>query len=355
MTAYSPVTPTALQQGTATPPDPRRRAYVTFLMFNDSYLPGCLMAAYGLQRQQSRSERVCVVTSDISERARAALSIVYDRVVEVKNTPIPEHHEAGSTAKPRTGSARVVSAALTRFACLRLGPDGDLGCSYEKVAMIDADLLPVRDFDKLWTLEAPAGIINERREHMAEIDEHGRLVVRPESLKTAEWVWHDVYGALCPHGTPIPREITDRVAVDYDNFGVNASLLIVEPSMMVYDDFMQWVSRSEIRELVTDHWSWTDQQAATLYWSGQWTSVDPSFSTFYGYPSVDLARGLHFAGVKPWLWRKKGFERRLLRFPDYRFWGEVFVEMLDRFPALRDHANLNRLERKISSVLERGP
>jgi hypothetical protein len=213
-----------------------------------------------------------------------------------------------------------LSAAFTCFACLRLGSDGDLGCSYEKVAMIDADLLPVRDFDTLWTLPAPAGIINERREHMVELDEFGRLVERPEALETGKWVWHDSYGETCPHGAPKPREITDRVAINYDNYGVNASLLVVDTSMAVYDDFLRWVSTDEIRDLANHHWSWTDQQAATLYWSGQWTSIDPSFSMFYGYPSIDLARGLHFAGVKPWSWRKKGFNRRLLRFPDYRLW-----------------------------------
>lgn len=332
-------------------PEPERRAFVTFLMFNDSYLAGCLMAAYGLVRQGSDSHRVCVVTSDISEKAKATLSILYDRVVEVENTPVPELRTDVTGAGPRTGSARVLGAALTRFACLRLGRDGDLGCDYDKVAMIDADLLPVRDFDQLWSLPAPAGIINERREHMAEIDERGRLIVRPESLRSGQWVWHDVYQSICPHGSPIPREITDRVATDHSNYGVNASLLLVEPSVQVYDDFMRWVARRDIRDLVATHWSWTDQQAATLYWSGCWTSVDPSFSTFYGYPSIDSARGLHFAGIKPWSWRKKGFERRLVRFADYRLWGEQFVEMLEHTPRLRDHVGLRRLEDRIRSVL----
>jgi hypothetical protein len=60
---------------TEAPPGPRARAYVTFLMFNDSYLPGCLLATYGLQRQRSRADLVCVVTTDVCERARAALRL----------------------------------------------------------------------------------------------------------------------------------------------------------------------------------------------------------------------------------------------------------------------------------------
>jgi len=323
---------------------------VTFLMFNDSYLPGCLMAAYGLREQQSPSRSACVVTPDISSQARNALEALYDDVLEVDYIPVPTQADSIRSSGTRTGSARVEQGALTRFASLRLGRDGDLGGSFEKVVLIDADVLPIRDFDTLWALPAPAGIINERREHMVELDQDGSLVVRPE---TSTWIWHDVYGAICPHGAPIPREITDRVAVDPRNFGVNGSLILLEPSLAGYEDFMQWVTTPEIGGYLRD-WPWIDQQAATLYWSGRWTSVDPSFSTLYGYPSLELARGLHFAGIKPWSWRKKGFERRLLKFPDYRLWGTLYAEMLDAVSELREHAGLRRVEREIRTVLE-GP
>jgi hypothetical protein len=343
-----PLTPTQ------TLPRPEHRAFVTFLMFNDSYLPGCLMAAFGLREQGSPSRRACVVTRDISSQARDALDALYDTVVEVEYIPIPADAGSKGLSATRTGSARVEQGALTRFASLRLGRDGDLGCSFEKVVLIDADVLPVREFDQLWTLSAPAGIINERREHMVEIGRDGSLVVRPETRETSKWIWHDVYGSICPHGAPIPREITDRVAVDHQNFGVNGSLLLIEPSMAGYENFMRWVSTPEINRHVRSHWPWTDQQAATLYWSGHWTSVDPSFSTLYGYPSLELARGLHFAGIKPWSWRKKGFERRLQKFPDYRLWGTLYARMLDVVPELCQHAGLRRIEREIRTVLE-GP
>jgi hypothetical protein len=338
-------------QGNLVPPNPKKRAFVTFLIFNDSYLPGCLMAAYGLSRQASPSDRVCVVTPDISKRARAALSVLYDHVIEVENTPLPRTENDLLKGSPRTGSARVLDAALTRFACLRLGSDGDLGSSYEKIVMIDADLLPIRDFESLWRLRGPAGVINESREHMVEIGEGGNLVVRPESLKSGKWVWHDIYGETCPHGSSIPESLTNRVMVQHDNYGVNASLLVIEPSMSTYADFMHWISTPDISDLATQRWRWTDQQAATLYWSGKWTSVDPSFSTLYGYPSIELARGLHFAGVKPWSWRKKGFTRRLLRFPDYQLWGEVFVEMLTTFPELAEYSGLRRIRVETESAL----
>lgn len=332
-------------------PPAHRRAFVTFLMFSDSYLPGCLMAAYGLLRQGSHSDRVCMVTEQVSDRAREALLLLYDRVLPVEEMGVPRDGTAPTLGSPRTGSARVTGAELTRFAALRLGPDGDYGTAYEKVINIDADLLPMRDFEQLWRTPTPAGIINERREHMADIDPQGRLIPRPEALETQEWVWHEIYGDQCPPGAPIPREITDRVAVDVQNYGVNASLLVIEPSMDTYQDFLRWIAEGEAHRLARDRWPWTDQQAATLYWSGAWTSLDPSYSMFYGYPSIDLARGLHYAGVKPWSWRKRGFARRLTRFPDYTLWGQRFLEMVHELPHLRTLGGLRRLERVLRDTL----
>ncbi len=314
-----------------------------FLMFNDSYLPGALTAAYGLRKQASPSKRVCVVTPEITDKARRMLRTIFDDVVEILPIGAPDDMDDGAPQELRTGSARVQSAVLTRFASLLLGPGGGLDRSYKKVVVIDADLLPLRDFEDLWTLRAPAGIINEHRSHMAEIDDNGELIVRPESLATGEWVWHDVYGDIAPHGAPIPAEITNRVASDFDNYGVNASLVILEPSVETYQRFMAWAATDDIRPLIRRRWKWVDQQAATLFWSGEWTNVDASYSAFYGYPSLEMARGLHFAGVKPWSWRKKGFLRRMRRFPDYRYWSEVFLEMVDQIPELGEHGGLRKL------------
>ena len=332
-------------------PEPENRAFVVFLMFNDSYLPGALTAAYGLEQQGSYSRRVCAVTAEITEKAREMLAVLFDDIVEVEPIGAPDAPTSDDSRLVRTGSARVQGAVLTRFASLRMGPDGDLGRSYDKVVVIDADLLPMRDFEDLWELPAPAGIINERRAHLAEIDEDGELVIHPESLQTGEWIWHEIYGEVCPHGTTIPKEITDRVATDPTNYGVNASLVVVEPSMETYRDFMQWAATPQILPLIRSDWPWVDQQAATLYWSGEWTNVDASYSVFYGYPSIEQARGLHFAGVKPWSWRKKGFLRRLERFPDYRYWAEVYVDMMQTHPSLRGHGGLRKVGDNLKAAL----
>lgn len=317
-----------------------RRAYVTFLMFSDSYLPGCLMTAYGLRRQRTRARLVCMVTADVTAGAREALRALYDDVVPVDELNPPRDEQ---------GSRQFVPRVFTRFNALRLGPDGGLARDYRKVVLLDADLLPLRDYDDLWELPAPAGLINERRDHVVELDADG-CIVQPEGPS----VWHRVYGSVCPHGAPIPREITDRVGTDHTNRGINGSLFVFEPSAAEYEAFRSWIASPGIADLVRRHWRWPDMQAATLYWSGRWTSIDVSYSVLYAYPSVESARGLHFAGVKPWAWREDGFARRLQRFPDYRLWSTLYREMLARYPELRALRRVSLLDERTAAALGAG-
>jgi glycogenin glucosyltransferase len=317
-----------------------RRAFVTLLMVNDSYLPGCIVVAHSLRMQGTTASLVCLVTSDVTRGAREALHDVYDEVVAVDEVK-PERAERGT----RQNLPRM----LTRFAALRLGPDGDLGHAFDRVCLLDADLLPRRDFDELWSLPAPAGVLNERREHMVELDPDGRIVPPDEAGREVS-IWHDVYAA-CPHGAAIPKEITDRVRDDPTNFGINGSLFVLTPSMAEHDAFMTWIGSPEVADLVRDEWPWPDMQAATLFWSGRWTNVDLTYSTMYGYPSIDAARGLHFAGVKPWAWRKKGFARRLQRFPDHQLWASAYRDAIDRTPSLRRVGRLQELDRRIREAL----
>ncbi len=318
-----------------------RRAFVTLLMVNDSYLPGCVVVAHALRLQGTTASLVCQVTAAVSRGAREALHDVYDHVVVVDEVN-PERSDRGS----RQNLPRM----FTRFHALRLGPDGDLGLDFDRVCLLDADLLPRRGFDALWELSAPAGVLNERREHVVELDADGRIVP-PEEAGREVSIWHDVYADV-PPGARIPKEITDRVRDDPTNFGINGSLFVLQPSMTDHAALMEWIASPGIDALVRDAWPWPDMQAATLFWSGRWTNVDLRYSAMYGYPSIDAAWGLHFAGVKPWAWRKKGFARRLQRFPDHQLWASAYRDALDRNPALRRVGRLAELDRRIRAALE---
>ena len=170
------------------------RAFVSFLMLNDSFLPGVIQQAYELAEQAPGVPRVCVITDDISSEGRGALEVLFDHVVVVETVYVPHRRRHARQDRP---------FLLTRLQALRLGPDGDLGLAFRKIVLLDADIMPLKRYDQLFLLDTPAGILNERKEHFIAKDERGRYSTPRDVDITGRWVWHDVYGAV-GHGMRVP-------------------------------------------------------------------------------------------------------------------------------------------------------
>ncbi len=301
-----------------------RFAFVTFLMMNDSYLASALLLAHGLKEQGSEADAVCLVTEEISDEARYALGLVYDRVIAVEKFVVPHRETRKREDRPLW---------FTRLNALRLGGDGDLGCDYEKVLILDADVLPLRHFDHLFSLRAPAGILNEQKHYCLETSDNGAFVFPPSIVEVGKWNWHRRYEPECAHGERIPTEVTDRVRVDTTNLGLNGSLYLFDTSATVLEEIRRDVERPEIRDYVGDLFKWPDMQYLTMHFSGEWTSIDIKFSSFNGYPNLGSICGCHYSGFKPWHFNKKSIEV-YKGFEDFRFWYESFIAMEDRYPDL---------------------
>lgn len=322
-----------------------RFAFVTLLMLNDSYLPGVLMLAYALRQQNTSADLVCLITEEITSGARYALRLLFDHVVQVEKIFIPYK---------RRQKRQYIPYVFTRMHALRLGQDGDLGCRYEKLVALDADVLPLRHYDHLFLLDAPAGIINERKSYFLDYDSDGEYIV-PQSVETTgTWRWHQVYDEICPHGHKIPQEITDRVQQDPSNMGVNSSLLLFEPSLDEFRAIKQDLNRASVRRFVSDLFEWPDMQYLTMRWSGQWTNIDLRFSGFSGYPNLSLLYGTHYAGLKPWQFRKAKAMARYGRFDDFQFWFQEYTTMMTQaYSKLRKVKRLRALLREIQELNRR--
>ncbi|MDR0293420.1 MAG: hypothetical protein LBH95_04625 [Oscillospiraceae bacterium] len=279
-----------------------RRAYVTFLMRDDGYLPGALVLAYAL-KLQTTCDCICLVTKDISERARAALRILYDGVI-----PIGEIRLKSSV----TGGRSDRNVLLTRFEALRLSPDGGLG-QYDKIILLDADVLPLAGYDELFSLPAPAGILMERR----------------------------FYKPAYPHGARIPAEVTDRVKDDPSNMGVNAGLWVLTPSADEYGAVLRALRRPDVMALVRG-FRWPEMQLATLLWSGRWTNIGLRYCPIGGHARIEEPYGAHFAGLKPWRLQSRSI-RHYARYPDFRLWYGFYVAMYRIYPPLHAFPRLKRL------------
>ena len=317
----------------------RDHAFVTCVIRNDSYAPGALVLAHSLLEQRARADLVCLVTADVSLPARGYLSLLYDRVIEVR--PVSLAH-----ADQRR---QYIGQVLTRVNALRLGPDGDLGCAYRKIVALDADLLALRHYDHLFLVDAPAGILNERPEHLKRTGPDRRYDADRASVRHGCWQWHRVYERM-PHGAPVPASVTDRVRSDPGNLGVNTAVLVLEPSMREFCAMAAELERpgALLAPELLARLRWPDMQFLTLWWSGRWRNVDACFAGLCGYPDVDALFGTHFAGPKPWQVTHPTVARRFSRFPDFLLWYDEFAEMLDRYPKLAGWPRLRRISEFIS-------
>jgi glycogenin glucosyltransferase len=312
-------------------------------MLNDSFLPGALMGAYALRKQETQADLLCMITDEVTPGARHALDLLYDHVIEVDKVFVPHRRRQERQDRP---------FLFTKMNALRLGADGDLGFRYEKVVMLDADLLPLRLYDHLFSLRAPAGIINERKSHVMDVDAGGKYVV-PDSVSVdGTWSWHRLYGDICPHGKTIPHQITDRVKDDPSNMGINASLFVLQPSVNEFRVILEDVHDPRVMPLVSDQFDWPEMQYLTMRWSGRWTNVDLRFSAFNGYPRLSVLFGTHYAGLKPWSFNKPKAMARWARYDDFRLWFREYEDMVtSAYPRLR---KVKRLERLLGQIQDLG-
>ena len=320
------------------PPSNPKFAYVTFVMLNDNYLPGALMVGYGLKRKSTQARLVCMVTDGVSPSARESLESIFHHVPTVDPVYVPHKRRQQRQDRPYF---------FTRINSLRLGADGNLGFDFEKIAVVDADLLPLKNCDHLFSLPTPAGMLNEAKSHVIKNDDAGRYAVTNEMLRAGKWEWHRKYDAICPHGSPVPSEITDRVATDPTNMGMNGALFVLEPSFHEFEEILRDVRTPKIQKLVGDLFDWPDMQYLTMRWSGKWTNIDARFSGMNGYPHPSILFATHFAGFKPWYFHREKAMNRYARYPDFKLWFEIYLEMMETNQDLKKMEKLRRLRERI--------
>jgi len=316
-----------------------KNAFVTFIIRNDSYLPGAMVFAYALRLQKTKNDLICIVSDNISERAIESLQVVYDDVLVINEVYVPHERRHERQDRP---------FLFSRFNAFRLGKDGDLGKNYDKIIIADCDHLPLCNFDSLFDLEAPAGIINEKKEYCMQY-ENGKYII-PKSVDIdGTWNWHDIYRSV-PHGTLIPKEVTDRIHNDKENLGVNTSICLFNPTMDLYKSIMDDLAEPKWQEEISTY-DWPEMQYITVKLSGTWTNVDLRFSSFNGYPKIDVLYGIHFAGLKPWSIKNKSV-KSFGKFEDYQLWNHTYVRMMKDNPELHEHKKLVRINDFIENMLQ---
>ena len=256
---------------------PNRYAHTTLLLGGDAYLPGCLVVGAALRwHVQTGAALVCLVDDSVSLRAREMLGQIYDRVLLV---PCLRAHESGYPTELLSAAYRDLYTKLHIF-------DAEL-FPYTRVSFIDADLLPIRCFDHLFTLPAPAAVIES---------------VDPTSQYT---YFRHMSGVR--HGEPVPSSILEVTSDEDVTGGINGGLLIIEPDHARFEDMVARIQRPmpewgpRHRQLYDRgiRYGFAEQHFLQVEFQDAWTAIDPRFNSMR--TDVPHSFGVHWTiGRKPW-------------------------------------------------------
>lgn len=314
-------------------------AYVTFIIRNDSFVPGALVFGYGLRLQETKHDLVVIVSENVSEFAKKSLKKIYDHVLTIPEVYVPHDRRQERQDRPYL---------FSRFSAFRLGKDGDLGKGYDKIIVADCDILPLHNYDLLFDLPAPAGIINEKKEHCMEYKD-GKYITPDSVYDTGTWNWHEIYKEY-PHGTKLPLEITERIKRDKSNLGVHSSLCVYEPTMAFFNSIMDDLENKDVQAEISTY-NWPEMQYMSNKLSGKWYNMDLRYSSFNGYPEIEFIYGTHFAGLKPWNIKNKSI-KVFGRFDDYKLWYYTYVKMCEEIDGLLDNRRIKKLYDFIKKLQE---
>ncbi len=314
--------------------------YGTFVMRNDSFIPGALVLAYALKKQGIDDSVVCFITDEVSDTAASFLREVYDEVILIPSVKIDHPNQKGRQDR---------SYLFTRLEVLKQMKYN--GQTVEKIILLDSDILPLRNYRLLKEVKAHAAIINESKDTTAEIEDH-QYIVSDKILETGQWRWHEIYHDV-PHGHPVPTELTTRVLEDPLNLGMNTSIWILKPDQALYKSMMSDLKQDSTLETIQS-FNWPEMQYLTYRLSGSWHNIDIKYASFNGYPRIDLVNGIHYAGVKPWAISHRSF-KHYSRFPDFRLWQAIFIKMMKEWTILNNYPKLGRLKEQFQMQFKTAP
>jgi lipopolysaccharide biosynthesis glycosyltransferase len=293
----------------------RMYAYVTLIMLGDRYIPGAIVLAHTIRRLDSQADLVVLVTPDVSEDGKKIMSQFFDRVILVKPIHVPNWR----TKKQK--HRLYLDYVFTKFHLFNL--------NYKKVLMIDADALILKYPDHLFSLDAPAGSLIEDKDQFISYDESGNYILPPDG----KIKWYQMLCKCCGHGKVIPKQMTDKVARDYRNSGIGASIVLLAPKRGELESIVKDVTMNgKMKYLVENKFIWPEQQYLTLRYSGTWTGVNPRFYGLQGYPHWSVLYSLQYAGDKPWFLDSKADISIRTQYPDFILWHKYYAEILEMFP-----------------------
>jgi len=264
-------------------------AYATLVMLGDTYIPGAIALAWSLRYAGTKHDLVVMISEDVSLAGRFALNRLFDRVIVV---PLIEGEAIQGGWEKRKHLYGWMSKCFTKINAANL-------TDYEKVAMVDADMLAVSNPDEIFDLPTPAGICS--------------------SIGFDDPLDHNRR-----HGKKLPKAmVQDSVS----KYGMRGCLYLLKPSAADYQA-MRAILAERGGYGDNEHYIGADERLITEFYIDQWTHIHLKFGCHSWAPQIlggESPVMLHFVTEKPWIATDQDW-------PDYLLWHKFARECAEKVP-----------------------
>lgn len=230
-------------------------AYVTVLYGNNIYLTGALVLGYSLMKTNTELDRVILTTPDVSEEYKSYLKPLYTHIIDINYTNVSNEIFADNNTRFRD--------VFTKLECLGL-------IQYEKIILLDLDMIVAKNIDHLFKLAPPAACLKK---------------------------FYVPYGKIIPtnmicHGKKLVGSI-------------NAGLMLLKPSIEEWDDIKNDISK----DTQINKYKYPEQDYLSLRYCGKWTSITFNYNFQFGLTNrvkkchykIDDIYVIHYSSsYKPW-------------------------------------------------------
>ena len=275
-------------------------AITTLLFGGDGYLPGVLLLGSSIRKVIPKEYKkyitlCCMVTNDVSPEARALISNIYDRVIEVEYLQIPPHlikHKNPNTQK-------IYSKTFTKLRIYEM-------TDYDKVLFMDSDMLVLKkDIVSLFNLNTPAVIFmgkvgnTPQDRYFKEFKENGKLF---KQFQNKYCYWQNNRRKNGPehilHGNLIPYNNYENEKTS-NGMNIETSVLLIKPSKYMMNEVIKYIEIIKQKQIKMNG----DTEMVSRMFKDKLYAIEPRFFGRWVNPEEHpelVVLDLYGSEGKPW-------------------------------------------------------
>ncbi|GAA5963268.1 hypothetical protein JCM3765_005782 [Sporobolomyces pararoseus] len=281
------------------------KAWVT-LLTKTSYLQGCLVLHHSLQRVKSKYPLVVFATPELPEEARSILQRKGIRVRDIKYIDPPKQGKELDEHDQRFADT------WTKLRCFEM-------TEYERVVMLDSDMIVTRNMDELMDLPLEAGWIAAAH----------ACTCNPKKLShyPSDWIPENCGHTQAVFTTPLAVEKFTKPT----HSRLNSGLVVLQPSAETFSQILDFL----YNDPRVSNYGFPDQDLLADFFHGKFLPISYRYNALktlrYCHKEMwrdEDVKNVHLILKKPW------YNQLPEGDPDYethKWWWDAFEEVKENW------------------------